>query len=243
MSATAICSPTDLDDEEVRYLGLAVSVLAKAPSLTAYDRALLGQLGKRLHDERACRSTTLASFTMTMPLTVSEDDLPRPEGARPKRPRAPGKKPFQLNLAPSLNVYAGLDPWVLEKARTEIDRRIELAKAASPGWSCGSDVQRLMVPQKRKATATKAARTVVVEKLVVKGGRVRIVEFTRHSTKEVDEPAIDILGGKLLIDRLVWAGVIRGDSGADILRRGRWVYAAPKQGFVKVSVYEVPRDA
>lgn len=100
-----------------------------------------------------------------------------------------------------------------------------------------------MVPQKRKATATKAARTVVVEKLVVTGGRRRIVEFTRHSTKPVDEAAIDILGGKLLIDRLVWAGVIRGDSGEDIIRRGRWVKAAPGAGFVKVTCYEVPREA
>jgi hypothetical protein len=240
---TAIDTPRDFDDEEIRYLALSVDVLGKAPSLNAYDRTLLAQLGKRLHDERAARSTVLPCFSMTMPLTVSEDDLPRAPGARPRKPRPEGKKPFQLNLAPSMNVYAGLDPWVLEKARVEIDRRIELAKSCFPRWSCGALVERPMVPQKRRATAIREARTVVVEKLVVTGGRRRIVEFTRHSTQDVDEPAIDILGGKLLIDRLVWAGIIRGDSGEDIVRRGRWVKAPPKQGFVKLVVYEMPRDA
>ena len=242
MSTTAIITPTDFDDEEVRLLSLAADVLTKAPRLDAYERGCLARLSRRLHDERASRAAVLPSFVLTMPLAVSEDEIPREPGARPKRPRDPAKRPFQLPLAPTLNVYSGLDSWVLEKARSEVDRRIELAKASSPGWSCGSLVERPMVPQKRKATATRAARTVVVEKLQVTGGRVRIVEFTRHSTQEVDEPAIDILGGKLLIDRLVWAGILRGDSGADIIRRGRWVKAPPKQGFTKCSVYEMPRE-
>ena len=241
--STAICTPDDFTDHEIGMLALAVDVITKAPRLGDADRPRFANLALRLADERAVRSTTLPSFVLTMPLTVSEDDLPRAPGARPRRPRPEGKKAFQLPLAPTLNVYSGLDSWVLEKARAEVDRRIELAKAASPGWSCGALVEKPMVPQKRKATATTAARTVVVEKLVVTGGRRRIVEFTRHSTKPVDEAAIDILGGKLLIDRLVWAGVIRGDSGEDIIRRGRWVKAAPGAGFVKVTCYEVPREA
>ena len=110
---TAIDTPQDFTDEELRYLALAGDGLGKAPKLDLSDRHYLSKLSSRIHDERAVRSTVLPAFVMTMPLTVSEDDLPRAEGARARKSRAEGKKPFQLNLAPSLNVYAGLDPWVL----------------------------------------------------------------------------------------------------------------------------------
>ena len=234
----AIDTATDFTDEEIRGLALAVDVLRRAPKLDAADRSLFTRLSTRLHDESAARGAVLPAFTLTMPLTVSEDDIPRPEGAKPKRPRAEGKKPFSLNLAPSLNVYSAFDPWVLEKARAEVDRRIDLAKAASPGWSCGSITRIEFVSQPR---AGKSA--LVKQKLHVTGpGRRRIVEFTRCSSVSVDELAIDILGGKILIDRLVWAGILRGDTGEDIVRRGRWRKAPPKQGFVKLAVYEIPRE-
>ena len=33
----------------------------------------------------------------------------------------------------------------------------------------------------------------------------------------------DVLGGKLAVDRLTWAGVIAGDAAKHLVRRPRWV--------------------
>jgi hypothetical protein len=67
----------------------------------------------------------------------------------------------------------------------------------------------------------------------------RGVRVTRHSSVTVDEITVDVIGGKVPIDRLVKAGILAGDSAAEIEREAVWVQASPKHGFLTAEVFEL----
>lgn len=127
--------------------------------------------------------------------------------------------------APTLNEYNGLDPWQKEALRKEYDQEIAGLKAAWPAWSCG--VTERVVVVKGKA------------RLLREGGRRRAVVLTRESSGQPDEEALDALGGKIPVDRLVHAGVLRGDTPKWLVRYAAWEQAAPGQGRVVVDVYDL----
>jgi len=67
----------------------------------------------------------------------------------------------------------------------------------------------------------------------------RLVHATRHSTRPIDEISVDTLGGKCLLDRLVHAGILAGDSAKEIDRQAAWIKAAPGRGKLVVEVHEL----
>ncbi len=128
-------------------------------------------------------------------------------------------------MAATMNEYNALDPWRKEAIRKAFDQEIERLKTSWPAWWCGS-----------------LDRTVVVktkEKRVREGGRRRAVLVTRESSLRPDELALDTIGAKIPLDRLVQAGVLRGDSPQWLARFCEWKRAAPGEGRVIVDVYEI----
>lgn len=148
-----------------------------------------------------------------------------------KKRLAPGEGPAKVKpiYAPTLNEYNALDRWKKGELCDAIDLEIDRLKKVWPAWSCGC-VDRLMVTKKSKGK----------ERLVREGGRKRIVVVTRESSVRPDEESLDgHLGGKIPIDRLVHAGVLRGDNHEWLVRYGHWVKASPAEGRVVVDVHEV----
>lgn len=68
--------------------------------------------------------------------------------------------------------------------------------------------------------------------------RRRIVRFVRFSSRRIDEVAIDILGGKMPLDRLVHAGILAGDAKKHIERVPEWQPAEPLKGKCLIEVFE-----
>lgn len=224
--------------EDLRDLRLACSALAQNPAATKATRARYTALADRVGDVVMRELPGPKVFELALPLVVQ---LPRPPARVTKKTAASAKprKPFlAVKLAPRLNELVAMKPWELEKSREELDVWIGRALAAWPAYDCGS--ARSVVP--RVVTISRGAqkgRTKTVDRLVVTGGRRRIVEVVRRSSGRMDEVTVDASGGKLVIDRLVWAGVLAGDSTAHVLRRARWEPAPPGQGVLEVHVYEL----
>lgn len=142
-----------------------------------------------------------------------------------------------LSLAPTMNVYAAKKrtPWAMAKLNKAVDMAIWHAKAAHGVdvlWFMPSmKVERSFLPAKGKARARiKETRT---------GGERRLVRLTRYSSREPDEVTVDACGGKLPVDRLVSAQVLRNDNREWCEREARWVKCAPKQGRVVIEVWGV----
>lgn len=174
-------------------------------------------------------------FRIALPLETIVTPVRKPRKRKSLRPLpAKAPKPVKVKLAPLLNEYAGMQGWTLALARAEIDQRLAAAKLLWPAWDCGS---------KREVyehTVKVKGRSIVRPRLRVEGGGRRIVEVVRHSSREPDELAVDILGGKLSVDRMIWAGVLAGDQRKHLGRRCRWVPAKPGQGWLEIVVYELP---
>jgi hypothetical protein len=68
-------------------------------------------------------------------------------------------------------------------------------------------------------------------------GRARAVRVTRYSSSELDEATVDCAGGKVPVDRLVRAGILRGDAPNDLAREARWNKWKPGQGCVFLEVF------
>jgi hypothetical protein len=159
----------------------------------------------------------------------------------------PSKAPV---WAPTLNEYNGLKPWRKHKLRAAHDALILQTKAAFPDWAMGITEKLVlrkprkrpigtmaMVKSKSKRKATNSPYTTVRS-----GGRRRIVSVTRYSSREPDEPTSpDSIGGKVPIDRLVRAMILRDDNRKWVERHGQWIKCAPRSGRVVVEVYEMPR--
>jgi hypothetical protein len=70
--------------------------------------------------------------------------------------------------------------------------------------------------------------------------RRRIVRVTRFSRIEPDELGVDVLGGKVPIDRMVLAGILAGDTRKMLERQAHWVYEPNKdEGSLLIEVFEV----
>ena len=207
--------------EDLRLARIAASVVAQAKTpRQAEFRALIDRLDAAI----AVQAPGPLVFELSIPIRT--DVTPIGKKGRPR-------KTVTVVLAPSLNEYAGMAPWMLKTARAELDTRIRERCGHHPAYDCGS-VRNVVV-----RAVKHGARTTKVDKLEVSGGARRIIEVTRHSSREVDELAVDILGGKLVVDRLTWAGVIAGDQRKHLVRVPRWVRCKPGEGKLDVRVYEM----
>lgn len=143
-----------------------------------------------------------------------------------------------LDLAPTLNMYAvGMKSWHRAKVAKAIDKWIARQKLPYSAWPMG--VQRLACMRKKsKRVGGKRVTVQVLGTKVVGGGRKRMVVLTRESSRQPDEISCDALGGKMPIDRLVQADVLRGDSAKWLVRVAKWAPARLGEGRVIVDVYE-----
>lgn len=208
--------------EDLRLARMAAAVVAQAKTPRQADfRALIGRLDAAI----VAHTPGPLVFELSIPIRTQVTPISKRTG----RPR----KTVDIVLAPSLNEYAGMAPWMLKLARAELDNRIRERCGHHPACDCGS------VRKVELKTVKHGKRTSKVEKLEASGGRRRIIEVVRHSSREVDELAVDILGGKLVVDRLIWAGVIAGDQRKHIVRVPRWVQCKPGEGKLDVRVYEI----
>lgn len=162
----------------------------------------------------------------------------------------------------TLNEYNAYDPFQKEDLRKAYDAEIERLKKDWPAWSCGAVdtlISRPDVTHKCKkckgtgmklpkgAPTTKSCGVCKGTKLVGappllnrEGGRKRAVVVTRFSSVRPDEESVDAtLGGKIPVDRLVQAGVLRGDTHVWLVRYGSWVPCLRGEGRVVVDVYEI----
>jgi hypothetical protein len=112
-------------------------------------------------------------------------------------------------LAPTLNVYGSMKIWQRAALYKAIDLRI-LAEIAR--W-----------PRARVG---------------VEAGR-RAVRVVRYSSAQPDEITVDVLGGKIAVDRLVQAGILAGDAAKDLEREAAWIQAPPGHGRLTVEVFEL----
>lgn len=147
-----------------------------------------------------------------------------------------------LGLAPTMNAYSAKKArrWAMGKLNRAVDQRIQFAKREWPAWAMGVDRRRLPVVVDGRPALDKRGR--IRMRTEVSGGRRRAVRVTRHSSREPDEMSVDVVGGKLAIDRLVIARVLRDDSRRWLERQARWFCAPPKQGCVVVEVFELECD-
>jgi hypothetical protein len=67
----------------------------------------------------------------------------------------------------------------------------------------------------------------------------RAVRVVRYSSVPIDEASVDACGGKVIVDRLVQAGILRGDSAGDLEREAAWQAAPPGEGRLVVEVFEL----
>lgn len=74
---------------------------------------------------------------------------------------------------------------------------------------------------------------------ILKAPRRRGVIVTRHSSRRPDELGVDVIGGKVPIDRLVHAMVLAGDSDKHLLRDAVWTPAQPDEGKLVIEVFEL----
>ena len=181
-------------------------------------------------------------FRLELVLTETAAAFARPankERARLRRElgeKTPDRKPLKalprgvgptvplVPHAPTMNEYNGLTAWQKEKLREAVDGVVLTAKAGWTNWRMG--VTRRAVLERGKPKA------------VVEGGRRRVVVVTRYSAGAPDELSCDAIGGKIPIDRLVHADVLRGDTAEWLARVPVWTPAPREQGRVVVDVHE-----
>ena len=150
-----------------------------------------------------------------------------------KKRLSPGEGPVKVRpiYAPTLNEYNALDKWKKGELCDAIDMEIDRLKKDWAGWSCGC-IDRSLPGKKGTKQEGKT-------RIVRDGGRRRIVVVTRESSVRPDELALDSIGGKIPLDRLVHAGVLRGDTSTWLARYCDWKTAAPGEGKVTIDVHEV----
>ena len=208
--------------EDIRLARIAVGALSQVKSPRQSEFVALVS---RLDAHISANSPGPLVFELSIPIRT--EVTPIGKNGRPR-------KTVTVVLAPSLNEYAGMEPWTLTLAREHVDRLIRERCGHFRAYDCGSNrvVTRKIIKRGGRKTEQ--------DFLSVTGGRQRIIEVVRHSSREVDEVAVDILGGKLVVDRLTWAGVIAGDQRKQLVRIPRWVRAKPDEGKLVVRVYEMP---
>ena len=145
--------------------------------------------------------------------------------ARQLRRRGDGPPPPRL-FAPTLNEYKGLKHYELSKLRAAMDEAILRARGRFRHASCGV----IETASISRVTGKPVRRR--------EGGRRRVVVVLRESNRPPDELSTDAIGGKMPIDRLVAAQILRDDTSEWVIRVPRWKQVPPGDGRVVVSVYE-----
>jgi hypothetical protein len=132
---------------------------------------------------------------------------------KPKAKKVGGKTVvvthFDAPIAPTLNAYQGLQPYMQAKIRKEVDTLI-------------------MAELQRWPAALLRGRM-----------RPRAVRVTRFSSSMPDEISADVIGGKIPIDRCVEGGILMGDRKADLERDAVWKPVAPGEGALLLEVFEL----
>lgn len=129
------------------------------------------------------------------------------------------------SICPTMNVYGSMPKWKRSLVYKALDERIGL-HLRQGGWPRGRGVGEVRAKMVRGRVKTE----------VVTGER-RAVVVTRHSSRRVDEFSVDVIGGKVPVDRLVIAGILAGDSAKWLERVARWERAAPGEGKLAVEVF------
>ena len=140
-----------------------------------------------------------------------------------------------LRLAPRMNELAprGASPAMMRKKKqiqAELDSLIFVARTRHPDWSARFETKGVIRKTK------KGPRPGVMRV----GGRRRLVRVTRHSARRPDELSVDVIGGKLPIDRLVAAGILVNDNHGWLERLADWRPAHGEAQRVIVEVFELP---
>jgi hypothetical protein len=133
-----------------------------------------------------------------------------------------------LELAPVLNRYSTMSVKKRCSIRRNIDSLVMKAKKNWPAWHMGV----------KRITKGKIAKGKLRTCTEVSGGRKRTAVVTRYSSRCPDELSVDIIGGKMAIDRLVTADVLRDDSTTWLTRYANWRSAPPKAGKLVVEIFE-----
>lgn len=165
-------------------------------------------------------------FRLVLPLGTAV------EKARKGGPALPLGRAF----APTLNEYDKILPWMKKELRKALDWAIVQEKSKWPAWSCGC-VDKTAVETFTKIVKGKPQK-VTEPRTTRHGGRRRRVVVTRYSAVRPDEISVDIVGGKAPIDRLVLAGVLRGDSQQWLERDADWQKVDQNEGRVVIEVFE-----
>lgn len=133
----------------------------------------------------------------------------------------------KLIQAPTMNEYNALQKWQKGEVCDALDARIGELKGEWPRWHCGMTVRTIAGPKGKP-------------RVVKEGGRRRAVVVTRESSVRPDEESVDAhMGGKIPVDRLVIAEVLRGDSPVWLARFAIWNPAPPDEGRVVIEVFEI----
>ena len=238
------------DDDPLGRLALRERLNAEAPPLGARVFRLVCELGGDAAKKVAANTKERKALRESM--------------GRKALPKGVGPAKVVPLAGPTMNEYNALDPWRKEALRKAYDEEIERLKPFYMEWSCGS-TDRLVTRDNKlvKCKRCKGSGKVVgsvkkrpVQKtcpdcngatvvgaaplMVREGGRRRAVFVTRESSVRPDEESLDAhLGSKVALDRLVHAGVLRGDSHDWLVRYGTWQRAKPGEGRVVVEVYEI----
>lgn len=134
-----------------------------------------------------------------------------------------------LELAPVLNSYSTMAVKKRARLRKNIDAVVIQAKQSWRTWPMGI----------KKHTTGKVVRGKLQTKTTVTGGRKRSIRVTRYSSRKPDEISADIIGGKIAIDRLVQAEILRDDSSEWLKREAYWQQVPRGQGKVVIEVFEI----
>jgi len=164
--------------------------------------------------------------------------LELPTGAE-ERDRVKARKKSGLGAkvvawAPSMNEYSGMLGWQRAKIRTAIDTFIKDSIPHWPNWFAGHKTEAKIVDKKKGLATVK----VVVKTRI--GGRKRMVRVTRFSPRKLDELSVDIIGGKIPLDRLVEAGILVDDDPIALIRETAWYPCGDSQPRVVIEVFELP---
>ena len=132
-----------------------------------------------------------------------------------------------LALAPTMNVYASAESWKRAIWRKNVDAQILLAlRNIRP-------MAKVRYPARHKEIneAMHGAGLGATER--------RRVVVTRYSSREPDDIAIDIIGGKVALDRLKQCGLLVDDNRQWCQREALWRKAPPRFGYVEIEVMGV----
>lgn len=135
-------------------------------------------------------------------------------------------------LTATMNEYASMPRWRRAKVRKWMDDVILVQRQRWPNALMGV----------RRTTDGSIVNGRLRRRTTTTGGRRRALRVTRHSMVRVDEVSIDTCGGKFVTDRLVQAGILRGDTLKWLHRIATWEPAPPSKGKLVVEVFELASE-